>query len=474
MVKKPPVYLVIDQGGQSSRALVFNQQGDILSQAAVAIDTTHDGPDRVEHPAEELIRSIQDAVQQATAGIDANTIDSIGLACQRSSIVCWDSTSSGAALSPVLSWQDRRASDSLKPLSAEAGNIHALTGLFLSPHYGASKLRWCLDYLSEVSAAHAQGRLAFGPLSSFILYRLLKERPLLVDPVCAARTLLWNIESRDWDQSLLELFDIPIDCLPRCVPNQFDYGHMNIGNCATPLKISTGDQPAALYMSGPPATDTLYINIGTGAFLQRILDNKALITPTLLSSVVWQSDNEINYVLEGTVNGAASAIQQIAKELDINDLHIQELLVQGLAIVKTPPLFLNGVSGLGSPFWLPEFTSEFVGEGNPTEKLVAVVESIVFLIQTNLDEMNKHLDAPRRIIVSGGLSALDGLCQRLASISGLPVERTENQEATARGLAWLLSRSQQFSKVAYTQFNPIADPNLQRRYKQWSVHMNST
>lgn len=473
MAKKPPVYLVIDQGGQSSRALVFNQQGNILAQASVAIDTTRAGPDRVEHPAQELIRSIHDAVLQATTGIDANTIESIGLACQRSSIVCWDS-SSGAALSAVLSWQDRRASDSLKQLSAEAENIHALTGLFLSPHYGASKLRWCLDHLSEVSSAHTQGRLAFGPLSSFILSRLLNERPLLVDPVCAARTLLWNIKRRDWDQRLLELFDIPIECLPRCVPNQFDYGHMPIGACAIPLKVSSGDQPAALYMSGPPATDKVYINIGTGAFLQRVLDNQALITPNLLSSVVWQSENEISYVLEGTVNGAASAIQQIAKELDINDQHLQERLVQGLATVESPPLFLNGVSGLGSPFWLPEFTSAFVGQGNATEKLVAVVESIVFLIQTNLDEMNKHLDAPRRIIVSGGLSALDGLCQRLASVSGLVVERTENQEATARGLAWLLSGSPEFSQVAYTQFNPIADANLKQRYEQWRVYMNDT
>ncbi|MFT5133557.1 MAG: glycerol kinase [Gammaproteobacteria bacterium] len=471
MMKKPPLYLVIDQGGQSSRALVFNKEGDILTQGSHPIKTIRNGPDKVEHVADEILSSIHASIDLCLDGIDPELIESIGLACQRSSIVCWDKTS-GSALSPVLSWQDRRAGESLDKLSAQAEIIHSSTGLFLSPHYGASKLRWCLEHLPAVNTAREEGRLAFGPLSSFILFNLLEEHPFLVDPVCASRTLLWNLGTRDWDQMLLDLFKIPLSCLPHCVPNQFAYGHMKIASCAIPLKVSTGDQPAALFMSGPPDKDTIYINIGTGAFLQSVVNIKALITPTLLSSVVWQSDNDINYVLEGTVNGAASALQQIGEELSVSQLEMHELLSDGLRIVKTPPLFLNGVSGVGSPFWLPDLKSEFIGEGNKTEKLVAVVESIVFLIQANLDEMTKHIDAPKRIVVSGGLSALDGLCQRLASISGLPLERTENQEATARGLAYLLSMSSTFEGVSHSKFMPGSDLDLEQRYEQWYKYMN--
>ena len=175
------LYLVIDQGGQSSRALVFNRQGKILSQASVAIETFRQAPDRVEHSAVEILSSINKAIEEATATIDVKALECAGLACQRSSIVCWDKLN-GTALSPVLSWQDRRAADTLVRLSSQADTIHRLTGLFLSPHYGASKIRWCLDHLSEVRDAHARGRLACGPLSSYILFNLLEEQKTWLIP----------------------------------------------------------------------------------------------------------------------------------------------------------------------------------------------------------------------------------------------------------------------------------------------------
>ena len=466
-----PTYLVIDQGGQSSRALLFNRQGTILSQASVAIETFREGPRRVEHDAEEIISSITGAIAQCTETIEPESIDCVGLACQRSSIVCWD-RESGEALSPVLSWQDTRASDSLTRLSSLADNIHSLTGLFLSAHYGASKLRWCLDHLPEVRKARKDERLAFGPLSSFILFRLLEERPLLVDPVCASRTLLWNLQSLDWDLTLLDLFDIPKNCLPRCVANQFNYGHLKIGSREIPLQVSTGDQAAALFMSGTPDAETAYINIGTGAFLQRRIDLGTPGAPLLLSSVVWQSNEELSYVLEGTVNGAASALQKISDELSVNDQQLREILAKEPLTFEKPLLFLNGISGIGSPYWRSEFASRFIGEGSTPDKLLAVLESIVFLIQANLDEMDKYIDSPRHIVVSGGLSAVKGLCQRLASLSALPVQRTENQEATALGLACLLSGSTDFVEGSVTHYEPLPDPNLEKRYEQWCSYMS--
>ena len=170
-------------------------------------------------------------------------VASAGLATQRSSIVCWDRVS-GQALSPVISWQDRRAHEWLTRFALHAEEIHATTGLMLSAHYGASKLRWCLDHLPAVAQAQSEGRLAFGPLASYLVFRLTEERTLAVDPANAARTLLWNIKTLNWDEGLLHLFSIPASALPPCVPTRHHFGHLVAAGQRIPLALVSGDQSA--------------------------------------------------------------------------------------------------------------------------------------------------------------------------------------------------------------------------------------
>lgn len=465
-----PLYLVIDQGGHASRAWVFDREGQPVGKAPVTIASFRPDPDRVEHDPEALLESIVSATEGAvgTLGGKAREIESIGIATQRASIVCWD-RKTGAALSPVISWQDRRTAERIAGYSGHADEIRSLTGLLLSPHYGATKLRWCLDHLPDVQRARAQGRLACGPLSSFILFRLLGERPFVVDPANASRTLLWNYNTRGWEPRLLELFGIPREVLPRCVSSRYDYGHMMVASRPLPVRVVTGDQSAALFAFGSPRSDILYINAGTGGFLQRLCGDKPRTLPGLLSSVAWQTPDNVVYVLEATVNGAGSALHQVAGELGLSGEEVRKVLAQGLTTAGQPPLFLNGVSGLGSPFWVTDFASGFVGAGTPTEKLVAVVESIVFLIRVNLDVMAAGFDHPRRIVISGGLAALDGLCQRLADLSGLPVERPEIEEATAHGLRYLLAGLPvtRMEKVTRKVFESAGNPALAARYKRW-------
>ena len=165
MIEK--LYLTIDQGGHASRALLFNNKGEIISEAYEKISTYCKNENWVEHDAEELITSINDAITKVTTLFDINKyqIDSAGLATQRSSIVCWDKTN-GKPLSPVISWQDRRAASWVANFDTNGSTIHKITGLYITAHYGVSKLRWCLDNLSEVKQAYAEGRLAWGPLRS--------------------------------------------------------------------------------------------------------------------------------------------------------------------------------------------------------------------------------------------------------------------------------------------------------------------
>jgi len=465
-----PLYLAIDQGGHATRAWVFNRHGRTIARGQVNVATARPRPGWVEQDPEEMVRSVRTAVELAVqrTGASASAIAAAGLATQRSAVVCWD-PAAGEALSPILSWQDRRAHKWLGGFANQAEHIHRTTGLFLSAHYGASKLRWCLDHLPPVAAANRNRRLAWGPLASFLIFRLLEERPLLVDPANAARTLLWNIKTRDWDPGLLKLFALPAAPLPRCVPSRYPFGRLRVGKRAIPLQILTGDQSAALFAFGRPGAATAYVNVGTGAFIQLLRDRYPGHAPDLLAGVVYQDESAVTYVLEGTVNGAGSALHWIEEELHIEETKIEAQLPTWLARATVPPLFLNGVGGLGSPFWRPDFPSRFVGRGGDWEKVVAVVESIVFLLHVNLGNMMQSSPAAARITITGGLAVLDGLCQRLADLSGLPVYRPLEREATARGTAYLVAGCPEAwpETEPGVWFNPQSNPALQARYHHW-------
>jgi len=464
-MQKPDCFLVIDQGGHSSRAAAYDASGSCYSRFSVSLATQHPREDWVEHDAKDVLDSIGIALDGlfAELGPDRCEFTAAGLATQRSSIVCWDAQT-GKALSPVISWQDRRGATWLGGYTAHAESIHQVTGLLLSPHYGASKFRWCLDYLPDVRDALAEGRLAWGSLASFLVFRLLDERPHIIDPANASRTMLWNMESRDWDAKLLNLFGLPREPFPSCMPTCAEFGHLQHGNMRIPMRIVTGDQSAALFSQGLPQTGSAYITIGTGAFIQRPMSGRSLF-PSFLTSTVMIGDGRELYALEGTVNGAASAIAWFEQQCDLTEV-VHELDAW-LASDTEPPLFLNGIGGLGAPFWCPDFHSRFVGDGEPWQKAVAVAESIVFLLQANLDGMAAHLPPPDRIQIGGGLARLDGLCQRLADLSSLPVHRSDETEATARGTAQLLAGCPE-AWVGLGQdkiFCPQHHPELNRRYE---------
>lgn len=472
------LYLAIDQGGHSSRAIVFDHTGCAITSASAAINTLNPQTDWIEHDPEELIGSIQSTLDQVIdqLGDQRTDLHSAGLATQRSSIVCWDKNT-GEALSPVISWQDRRNAELINQLALHAEKVQSLTGLRLSPHYGASKLRWCLDHLPEVNKALKEQRLACGPLASFIIFRVLEENPLLVDPANASRTLLWDLHHHDWSSELLDLFGIPKEILPCCTFSQSDFGYLRSGKINIPLSVMTGDQSAAIYAYGQPEADTVFINMGTGAFLQRVIGSQPLATYTLLCSTVWQDKKTTNYVMEGTVNGAGSAISRIIKELGLDHDNVLNQIANWLATSTTPPLFLNGVGGLGSPWWEADFQSRFIGygsgSGSAEEKIVAVLESIAFLINKNLQEMQDNKKGIAQIILTGGLSNLDGLCQRLADLSGLKISRPDYTEATARGLAFLLARkkSKTWEKIEINEFTPETNQRLIERYDKWCSEM---
>jgi glycerol kinase len=464
------VHVAIDQGGHATRASAYGADGSVEGAAFVSIATQRNALGHVEHDPEEVIASVQTALGELGRIVPAARWVAAGFAVQRSSLVCWNADD-GRALSPVISWQDTRNAAWLKGLARRAEDVQRLTGLQLSPHYGASKLRWCLDHLPEVRSAAAQSKLRAGPLASYLLHRLLEERPLLADASTAARTLLWSPFERDWSAELLELFGIPRSVLPRATGTADDFGTLACDGKRVPVVVCNGDQSVVPFASGPLDFDAAYVNLGTGAFVLRPT-TEALHAPPLLTSVIRADPEHFDFVLEGSVNGAGAALEWLEKHQGAAADRLLVLLGKEDLVDEGAPFFLNGVAGLASPFWRPDFQSSFVGEGTDIQLCRAVLESVAFLIKANLDEMDRHRPAPARLVASGGLAENRLLCRMLACLSESPVDRSSDREATSRGLAFLVAGGPAgFQGPPVERFEPEPDQSLLARYLKWLALM---
>lgn len=479
-----PLFLALDQGGHASRALVFDAQGQQLAQAYAAIGTQRSGTDHVEHDALEVLHSLQTVIADIVQalGSDVARLQAAGMATQRSSIVCWDALSD-EPLSPVLSWQDRRHAAFVTQLEPRRAQIQQLTGLVLSPHYGASKLRWCLDELPAVQQAQSAQRLSCGPLASYLLQGLLHAdvthgRTHAVDPANASRTQLWSPATRDWSPQLLQWFGVPREVLPHSVPTTHAYGVLPVGEHAVPFTVCTGDQAAVPFAQGELDNHTLYLNIGTGAFALTPLDHDGDVAP-LLRSVLWSDTGRVRYALEGTVNGAASALQWLSERNGLEMQRATQALTRAQVFGLHVPVFINGVGGIGSPYWLADIESHFIhddaadGASSDQAQVAAVIESIAFLIAANVTHMRLRTPQLRRIVAGGGLAACRYLCESIATLSELPLLRLSEPELTAKGLAYLIGgqpTTWQCDTQA-TEFHCEPDEALRARYRIWSQRM---
>ncbi|MDH3900201.1 MAG: FGGY family carbohydrate kinase, partial [Gammaproteobacteria bacterium] len=246
-----PLTLALDQGTHASRAAVFDGHGNPVALTRHPVALHRHSRTQVEQSPDEILASLHTAMEGIfrEPGVDPARITATGLATQRSSVLAWE-RNTGTALSPVLSWQDTRTAGQLGALASHDPDIRQRTGLHLSPHYGAGKIRWLLDNNAAVARTCRQGNLVIGPLASYLLHHLLAGHTNQVDHANASRTLLWNLQTGDWDDTLLELFDIPRHVLPDCRPITAAYGNTRNGNI--PVTAVNGDQTAALYAQGRP------------------------------------------------------------------------------------------------------------------------------------------------------------------------------------------------------------------------------
>ncbi len=464
--------LALDQGSHASRACLFDELGTLRAIASVAVATQHPADGQVEQDPAELLASLFAAAEQCLRRAPELTIEAAGLATQRSSILCCQRQSL-TPLSAVLSWQDRRNAAWLTTEARHEAQIRAITGLPMSPHYGASKMRWCLDHLPAAITARQQEQLCFAPLASWLAARL-GDGPLLADPANAARTLLFDSARLDWSPQLLQLFGIHEDELPRCAYTDANYGELSVGSVRVPLRAVSGDQSAVPFAFGMPDEQTAYINLGTGAFIQRPQAQRPAQSAPLLGSVLAVTKERCLYSLEGTVNGAGSAVSWLMTERQLDQATLWAAL-ENMDDTAQLPVFINGIGGLGSPWWRPQLQSRFDGDGNALECFAAVLESVVFMLACNLRLLTTLGPPLTQVLVSGGMSRSNWLCRRLAATLGVPVLRVA-AEATGRGIAALAAPqlAALWPQVPSERFEPRLVSTVQERQVRFEALLKTT
>ncbi len=457
--------LIIDQGSHASRVAVFNEAGEVIYQQSQSVSTMQTAPFSYEQAPTEILQSITSLLKQIPKTL-YQAIGQSGLCTQRSSIVAWN-TENGQAITPLLSWRDTRNQRLIDELEADALNIQKISGLPLSAHYSASKIRWLLDEHPQTKQARKSARLCISPLASYLLFHLLLEKSPMIDHSNAQRSQLFDIHRLNWSSELLKLFDISAELLPECYPTQHHYGRLRFNNI--PLTCVCGDQNAAYHAFPELKSNTALVNLGSGGFVLSPSPERSKHHLQLLQTLSRSNEQGPSFVTEGTVNGAGTALSWAQKLDPCRDLFSQ--LPEWLKKTNQPPIFINSISGLGSPWWCDAGEPAFTEQNTHLQsaRYVAIIESILFLVMRNLEQLT---DSPETLYISGGLAKLDGLCQRLADLTQARVTRFNETETTARGCAWL-SHMEPNSLTTWQalhveqSFIPSSNPPIILRYQQF-------
>ena len=442
-----PLILSLDQGTSSSRALLLDGDARVLASHSEAFDCSYPQPGWVEVDADLLWQTQRAAIRSVLAQAEAHAgqIDAIGITNQRETVVAWD-RQSGAPLGPAIVWQCRRTEPFCAGLRARGldEQIRARTGLVVDPYFSASKMRWMLDQWPQARALAAQGRLCLGTVDSWLVWQLSGGAAHITDASNASRTMLYSLETGDWDPWLLELFGIPRECLPTVVDSAGRLAQTDpaVLGAQVPVAGIAGDQQAALFGQACFAPGMAKNTYGTGCFL--LLNTGGARVDSrhgLLGTVAWQLGGQRTYALEGAVFVAGALIQWLRDGLGlVGHAAETEALARSVADsagVHVVPAF----TGLGAPHWDADARGLICGltRGSTRAHIVrAALEAVALQNVDLLDAMRADTGADlAELRIDGGMSVNDFLCQFQADVLGVPVCRPLQTESTALGAGLL-------------------------------------
>ena len=437
----------LDQGTTSSRCILFDRAGNIRASVQKEFRQIFPQPGWVEHDPMEIWDTTLEVSRAAMAqlGIEASDIAAIGITNQRETTVVWDKET-GKPIANAIVWQCRRTSDIIDRIVADgwSDTIRHKTGLIPDAYFSGSKIKWLLDNVPGARAKAKAGRLLFGTIDCWLIWKLTDGRVHVTDYTNASRTMLFNIHTLDWDDDILRLLNIPRCILPTPVPNSQFYEYADPMHFGGEIRIAgaAGDQQAALFGQTCFAAGDVKNTYGTGGFLLMNTGDKPVESRNgLVTTIAWGLNGKVNYALEGSIFVAGAAIQWLRDELkiieDSRDSEYMALKVKDTNGCYVVPAF----TGLGAPHWDQYARGTIVGLTRGCNKnhiIRATLDSLCYQVNDVLKAM--EADAGIRlsgIRVDGGASANNYLLQAQADISGAAVERPRCVETTALGAAYL-------------------------------------
>ena len=441
----PKYILALDQGTTSSRAIVFDRQGRIVAQAQREFRQILPAPGIVEHDPQDIWQSQFEVAQEALAqgGLPADQIAAIGLTNQRETTILWE-RQTGRPVDHAVVWQSRVSAPICERLKQEGLEplFRERTGLLLDPYFSGTKVRHLLDQHPGLKSRAERGEILFGTVDSYLIWRLSEGRLHVTDPSNASRTLLFNLQTQDWDDELLNLLEIPRAMLPEIRPSSGVFGQTTLLGPPIPLAGCAGDQQAALFGQTCFQPGTTKNTYGTGCFLlMNTGPQRVMSAAKLLTTVGWSLDGQMTYCLEGSIFVAGAAVQWLRDGLGIirSSADLEALIgeVKDTEGVYFVPAFV----GLGTPYWDPYARGTVLGLSRQTTAAhlaLAALEAMAFQTQDVLQAMQRDTGLQLPVLkVDGGASVNDRLMQFQADILDVRVQRPVVCETTALGAAYL-------------------------------------
>ena len=469
--------MAMDQGTTSSRCILFDKAGNICSSAQKEFAQYYPKPGWVEHDPHEIWSSQMAVAIEAMGkiGADAGDIAAIGITNQRETTIVWDKKT-GNPVYPAIVWQCRRTSDMIEELKQDgfADKIREKTGLIPDAYFSATKIKWILDYVDGAREAAERGDLLFGTVDTWLIWKLTKGQVHVTDYTNASRTMLFDIYKRQWDEEILEYFNIPKSMLPEVKPSSCIYGYTNenlIGG-SIPISGAAGDQQSALFGQCCFRAGDVKNTYGTGCFLLMHTGKQAVRSEHgLLTTIAVNPDGTPGYALEGSVFVAGAAIQWLRDEMQIlNSAPESELYC--LSVPDTNGVYVvPAFTGLGAPYWDQYARGAVLGltRGAGKAHLIrATVESLAYQVTDVIHAMEKDSGMKLSFLrVDGGASANNFLMQFQSDLLDAQVVRASCIETTALGAAYMAGLAAGFWKDAEEirqnwkqerEFSPSVEP----------------
>lgn len=470
--------MAIDQGTTSSRAIIFDHDGNKVAISQQEFPQYFPQPGWVEHDPLEIWDSVQSVISNVMikSQIKPYKIAAIGITNQRETTVIWD-RHTGKPIYNAIVWQSKQTSDIAEQLIKDGYKdmIHKKTGLVIDSYFAATKIKWILDHVPGAREKAAKGDLMFGTIDTWLLWKLSGRRVHATDVTNASRTMLFNIHTLEWDQDILDLLEIPQSLLPEVKPSSAIYGYTgdyHFYGVQIPIAGIAGDQQAALFGQAAYDKGSIKNTYGTGAFIVMNTGLKPTLSDNgLLTTIAYGLDGQTHYALEGSIFVAGSAVQWLRdglkmfnKASESEQMAVDAKTTGGVYVV---PAF----TGLGAPYWDQEVRGAMFGLTRGTERghiIRATLEAIAYQTKDVVDTMVKDTQLPlTALTVNGGASRNNFMMQFQADILQTPIKRAAMEETTALGAAFLAGLAVDFwedqdelrklSRIG-DQFDPQMDP----------------